>query len=201
MIYHYHELSDALARVTQEDIIVFPTDTVYGIGASIYSPQAIQEIFEIKQRPTDKSLIVLCANKKQLEEIVGPLSSDIEGLVDRFLPGALTLVLNCCKSLCKEITRGKQTIGVRIPNHPVSIQLLNQLGPLATTSANVSGEPSPTKVEKSNPIMNQVPYVFDIGETEAGVPSTILDCTTSEYKILREGAIPAEDIYTFLNKK
>lgn len=200
MIYHYHQFNEALAKVTKNDVLVFPTDTVYGIGASIYSPKAIDKIFKIKRRPVDKSLIVLCADKGQLEEIIGPLSDKIERLVDHFLPGALTLVLNCYKPLCEEITRGKQTIGVRIPNHPVAIELLNQLGPLATTSANLSGEPSPIKIEKSNPIINEVPYVFDAGETEGGVPSTILDCTNDRFYVLREGALSKREIDAVLKK-
>ena len=192
MIYHYHQFNEALAKVTKNDVLVFPTDTVYGIGASIYSPKAIDKIFKIKRRPVDKSLIVLCADKGQLEEIIGPLSDKIERLVDHFLPGALTLVLNCYKPLCEEITRGKQTIGVRIPNHPVAIELLNQLGPLATTSATLS--------EKSYPIINEVPYVFDAGETEGGVPSTILDCTNDRFYVLREGAISKREIDAVLKK-
>ena len=88
---------------------------MYGIGASIFSPKALDKIFEIKNRPTDKSLIVLCADEMQLEEIVGPLSVDVKKIIDAFLPGGLTLILNCYMSLPEEITRGKQTIGVRIP--------------------------------------------------------------------------------------
>ena len=147
MIYQLDQLSEVLQAITQEDVIVFPTDTVYGIGASIFSPKALDKIFEIKNRPTDKSLIVLCANKVQLEEIVGPLSVDVNKIIDAFLPGGLTLILKCYMPLPEEITRGKQTIGVRIPDHPLALELLKEFGPLATTSANISGEPSPTKID------------------------------------------------------
>ena len=201
MIYQSHQLSEALAMITQEDVIVFPTDTVYGIGASIHSPNALDKIFEIKNRPTEKSLIVLCANEEQLEEIVGPLSVEVKKLIDAFLPGGLTLILNCYMPLPNEITRGKQTIGVRIPDHPLALKLLSKLGPLATTSANVSGEVSPTRVDVDNPVIHRVDYVFDDGETKAQIPSTILDCTTSEFKILREGAISLEEIQKVLHKK
>lgn len=201
MIYQSHQLSEALAMITQEDVIVFPTDTVYGIGASIHSPNALDKIFEIKNRPTEKSLIVLCANEEQLEKIVGPLSVEVKKLIDAFLPGGLTLILNCYTPLPNEITRGKQTIGVRIPDHPLALKLLSELGPLATTSANVSGEVSPTRVDVDNPVIHRVDYVFDDGETKAQIPSTILDCTTSEFKILREGAISLEEIQKVLHKK
>ncbi len=201
MIYQSHQVSEVLAEINQEDVLVFPTDTVYGIGASIHSPKALDRIFEIKNRPTEKSLIVLCADETQLEEIVGPLSLEIKTLIDTFLPGGLTLILNCYKALPEEITRGKQTIGVRIPNHELALTLLKELGPLATTSANLSGKPSPTKIEHDNPVIHRVDYVFDDGETVAQVPSTILDCTNEEFVILREGAITFEEIQKVLHKK
>ena len=201
MIYQRNQLSEVLQTITQEDVIVFPTDTVYGIGASIFSPKALDKIFEIKNRPTDKSLIVLCANKVQLEEIVGPLSVDVNKIIDAFLPGGLTLILKYYMSLPEEITRGKQTIGVRIPDHPLALELLKEFGPLATTSANISGEPSPTKIDMLNPVIQRVNYVFDDGETKQQIPSTILDCTKDEFVILREGAITLEEIQKVLHKK
>lgn len=201
MIYKRNQLNEVLQTITQEDVIVFPTDTVYGIGASIFSPKALDKIFEIKNRPTDKSLIVLCANKVQLEEIVGPLSVDVNKIIDTFLPGGLTLILNCYMPLPEEITRGKQTIGVRIPNHPLALELLKEIGPLATTSANISGEPSPTKIDMLNPVIQRVNYVFDDGETKQQIPSTILDCTKDEFVILREGAITLEEIQKVLHKQ
>lgn len=201
MIYQPDQLSEVLQAITQEDVIVFPTDTVYGIGASIFSPKALDKIFEIKNRPTDKSLIVLCANKVQLEEIVGPLSVDVNKIIDAFLPGGLTLILKCYMSLPEEITRGKQTIGVRIPDHPLALELLKEFGPLATTSANISGEPSPTKIDMLNPVIQRVNYVFDDGETKQQIPSTILDCTKDEFVILREGAITLEEIQKVLHKQ
>ena len=201
MIYKRNQLNEVLKTITQEDVIIFPTDTVYGIGASIFSPKALDKIFEIKNRPTDKSLIVLCADELQLEEIVGPLSVDVKKIIDAFLPGGLTLILKCYMSLPEEITRGKQTIGVRIPNHPLALELLKEIGPLATTSANISGEPSPTKIDKLNPVIQRVNYVFDDGETKEQIPSTILDCTKDEFVILREGAITLEEIQKVLHKK
>lgn len=201
MIYSRNQLNEVLQTITQEDVIVFPTDTVYGIGASIFSPKALDKIFEIKNRPTDKSLIVLCADELQLEEIVGPLSVDVKKIIDAFLPGGLTLILKCYMSLPEEITRGKQTIGVRIPDHPLALELLKEFGPLATTSANISGEPSPTKIDMLNPVIQRVNYVFDDGETKQQIPSTILDCTKDEFVILREGAITLEEIQKVLHKQ
>ncbi len=200
MIYQGDQLSQALAHINQDDVLVFPTDTVYGIGASIHSPKALDKIFEIKNRPTEKSLLVLCADQTQLESIVGPLSSKIKKLINAFLPGGLTLILNCYTPLPEEITRGKQTIGVRIPDHEMALKLLKELGPLATTSANISGEPSPTKIDVDNPVIHRVDYVFDGGETKEQMPSTILDCTKDEFTILRQGAITLEEIQKVLHK-
>lgn len=200
MIYQSNQVNELLEKMTQEDVIVFPTDTVYGIGASIHSPKALERIFEIKNRPTDKSLIVLCADVCQLEGITGPLSPKVKKLIDAFLPGGLTLILNAQIDLPQEITRQKQTIGVRIPNHPVALKLLEELGPLATTSANISGEPSPTEIEKQNLVIQRVDYVLDGGKTKSQIASTILDCTKEEFKILREGTISLEEIQRVLNK-
>ena len=200
MIYQGDQLSQALAHINQDDVLVFPSDTVYGIGASIHSPKALDKIFEIKNRPTEKSLLVLCADQTQLESIVGPLSSKIKKLINAFLPGGLTLILNCYTPLPEEITRGKQTIGVRIPDHEMALKLLKELGPLATTSANISGEPSPTKIDVDNPVIHRVDYVFDGGETKEQIPSTILDCTKDEFTILRQGAITLEEIQKVLHK-
>ena len=137
----------------------------------------------------------------QLEEIVGPLSVDVNKIIDAFLPGGLTLILKCYMSLPEEITRGKQTIGVRIPDHPLALELLKEFGPLATTSANISGEPSPTKIDRLNPVIQRVNYVFDDGETKQQIPSTILDCTKDEFVILREGAITLEEIQKVLHNQ
>lgn len=194
MIFKKDQLSEIIGQLHQDDVIVFPTDTVYGIGANIHSRVALNKIFEVKNRPTDKSLIILCANEEQLEEIVGPLTKQVKSLVDAFLPGGLTLILNVYQEVAEEITRGKSTIGVRIPNHPVAIELLEKVGPLATTSANISGEPSPTTIESDNLVISRVKFVIDDGETPEKVPSTILDCTKKIPVILRQGAISEEQI-------
>lgn len=194
MIFKKEQLPEIIEQFHEDDVIVFPTDTVYGIGANIHSSKALNKIFEVKKRPTDKSLIILCANIMQLEEIVGPLTKQVKVLVDTFLPGGLTLILNTHLTLADEITRGKSTIGVRIPNHPVALELLEKIGPLATTSANISGEPSPTMLKESNPVISSVKFVIDDGPTKDKIPSTILDCTKEEPIILRQGCISEADI-------
>ena len=189
MIYQPSELETVIQAFKEDDVIVFPTDTVYGIGARITSATAVDKIFEIKQRPSEKSLIILCANKSQLIDIVGPLTENVEKLVNNFLPGGLTLILEPKIPIIDEITRGKKTIGVRIPNHEVALELLKQVGPLATTSANVSGEPSPVVVDEKNPVVQNVELVIDGGPTKERVPSTILNCVNNELNILREGSL------------
>ncbi|MGL4372826.1 MAG: L-threonylcarbamoyladenylate synthase, partial [Turicibacter sp.] len=149
MIYKMEEIHEVLPSIHVDDVIVFPTDTVYGIGASIHSDCAIHKIFEIKNRPSEKSLIVLCANISQIEEIVGPLPEAVAALVHHLMPGGLTLILETNIKMSDEITRGKKTIGVRIPDHSIALTLIEKMGPLATTSANVSGEASPTVIDES----------------------------------------------------
>ena len=201
MIYSVNELHSVITDFKDDDVIVFPTDTVYGIGAKFQSSEGVSKIFEIKNRPSEKSLIILCANMAQLEGIVGTLTDEIKKLVDAFLPGGLTLILKPNIDIIDEITRKKQTIGVRIPNHEVALSILEQLGPLATTSANISGEASPTIVDNSNLVVQRSKFVIDGGQTLEKVPSTILDCTQTPPRIIREGKISVQMIENCLNER
>lgn len=200
MIYNTEQLEMVIQQIQKDDVIVFPTDTVYGIGARIDSDKGLKKIFEVKNRPSEKSLIILCANIQQMEEIVGPLDQQTLKLVEAFLPGGLTFILDVYKPISEEITRGKKTVGVRIPDHPVALKLIEALGPLATTSANISGEPSPMTIDLSNPVISRVEYVIDAGLTKEQIPSTILKCKGGGLSILRQGAISEEQIKEVLFK-
>ncbi len=194
MVYQPSELTTVINQFQEDDVIVFPTDTVYGIGARITSQKGVDKLFEIKRRPLEKSIIILCANESQLTDIVGPLDEKVQKLVREFLPGGLTLILEPKIKLIDEITRGKTTIGVRIPNHEVALTLLEQVGPLATTSANVSGEPSPVSVDPNNPVVQDADFVIDGGETKERIPSTILNCVGETLSIIRVGSVTQEMI-------
>ena len=180
-------------------VIIFPTDTVYGIGASIYDVEGMDRIYKIKNRPMDKPLAVLCANLEQIKEICY-VSDTAQKLINAFLPGPLTIILKS-KDKVKE-TFKHDTIGVRIPNYKLAIQILEREGAFATTSVNESGKPSINdykliKEEYSN-LVDEI--YAPTGESTSSFASTVVDLTSDKPKILREGAITIQMIEDTLTK-
>lgn len=178
-------------------VLIFPTDTVYGIGASLFDKEGQKRIYEIKHRPKDKPLAILCANLAQIEEIAY-LNDDAKKLVESFLPGPLTIIINA-KDNVKEVT-GLETIGVRIPSYDVALRILEKEGPMATTSVNESGAPSLNDyliIQKE--YGHLVDYIFKpSNDKTSSLPSTVVDITKDEVKIIREGAITLEMIQKVL---
>lgn len=173
-------------------VIIYPTDTVYGIGASVYDKDGIRRIYEIKHRPLDKPLAVLCANIDQIEEIAY-LTDDARKLIKAFMPGALTIIIKSKDAIKNSM--GLETIGVRIPNYNLAIDILEHNGPMATTSVNESGEPSLNNYDE---IKEDYDDLVDLivqpsGEKTSSLASTVVDITSS-IKLLRQGAISLEDI-------
>lgn len=173
-------------------VIIYPTDTVYGIGASVYDKDGIRRIYEIKRRPLDKPLAVLCANIDQIEEIAY-LTDDARKLIKAFMPGALTIIIKSKDAIKNSM--GLETIGVRIPNYNLAIDILEHNGPMATTSVNESGEPSLNNYDE---IKEDYDDLVDLivppsGEKTSSLASTVVDITSS-IKLLRQGAISLEDI-------
>jgi L-threonylcarbamoyladenylate synthase len=164
-------------------VIAFPTDTVYGLGASADDDLATRRIYQIKGRPTGMPLILMVAAESQLEGLVH-VDSRAEAMMRRWWPGPLTLVLHAI---------GGGTLGVRIPKHDVALELLRHAGPLMTTSANLHGDDpamSAAEAEKLAGVM----AVLDGGIAPAGTASSVVDLTGPEPHILREGAIPAAEL-------
>ncbi len=180
-------------------VIIFPTDTVYGIGASIYDKDGINRIYEIKHRPKTKPLAVLCANILQIEEIAY-VSADGKKLISKYLPGPLTLILKSKPCILDGI--GYETIGVRIPNYPSTIDLLLKEGPMATTSVNESGQPS---LNDYSVIKEEYGDLVDTIIPPSGYPTSSLASTVVSLidgvKVLREGAISYEDIQKTLKNE
>ncbi len=178
-------------------IVVFPTETVYGIGASAHSSFGPQEIFDIKVRPLDKPLPWLVEDDDSLLDKYGV---DVPGyahnLAKAFWPGALTLIVKASDLVGRDFRADDGTVALRSPDHEVVMELIHASGgPLIATSANTSGEPAPagfTEVEER--IVAAADLVLDGGETAHGKPSTVVDCTGPEPKIIREGAIPTDAI-------
>lgn len=178
-------------------VVAFPTETVYGLGALATDELAVQKIFEAKGRPSDNPLIVHIGNKGQVFNYATDISADAEKLMDTFWPGPLTLVFHKIPGvIAPNVTPGVETVGVRMPDHPVALGLLRALGePLAAPSANRSGKPSPTEAAHVHKDLDGlIPLILDGGQTGVGVESTVLDMTTIPPTILRPGGTTQEMI-------
>ncbi len=181
-------------------VAAFPTDTVYGVGADAFNESAILQLFEAKGRDFNKAIAVLVGDLQQLELLTEGLPRSANILIERFWPGGLTVIVNKKAGLPPSLTPGS-TVGVRMPNHPVAIELLRRFGPLATTSANLSGGKNPqTAADVLEQLDGRIPLLLDGGPCKGGVPSTIVDCTQEPVQILRYGAIRESVIESALRR-
>lgn len=179
----------SLTVLASGGLVAFPTDTVYGLAASAFDAQAIERLFLAKERQTEKAIPVLLANLTDLEKVTFDMPDHARRLVEKFWPGPLTLVVRRHPNLPENISP-YPTIGVRMPDHPVALAILRASGPLAVTSANLSGFPSPTRADQVLEQLNgRIDLIIDGGATYGGVPSTVVDCTGPTPKILRAGPI------------
>lgn len=176
-------------------LIVFPTDTVYGLASKYDETEAIQRIYQVKGRDQTKALAVLIGNSDQAELIAESISKTASKLMKKFWPGALTIVVQKRLDLKSPLSTDN-SIGIRIPNDNFVRALSNKIGPLATTSANLSGFPNTKNIfEVIDQIGNFVDLIIDGGECSGGIPSTVVDSREEEIKILRVGSISKEDIF------
>ncbi|MBO8172026.1 MAG: threonylcarbamoyl-AMP synthase [Bacillaceae bacterium] len=191
-----HDLAEPAALLQAHEVVAFPTETVYGLGASAFSDEAVSKIFEAKGRPSDNPLIVHISVLDQLDEIVSEVPEQARQLMDAFWPGPLTLVLPAKDRLSKKVTAGLDTVGVRMPDHPVALALIQQADlPLAAPSANRSGRPSPTTADHViEDLEGRIAGVVDGGPTGIGVESTVIDVTGEIPIILRPGGISLEQV-------
>jgi L-threonylcarbamoyladenylate synthase len=186
------DLSERL--LGQGDLVAFPTDTVYGLGAALFNHQAIDRLYVVKGRDIAKAIAVLVGDETALEQVAGVLSGFAASLARRFWPGPLTLVVAAHPALPANLSP-LPTVGVRMPDHPLALALLRRTGPLAVTSANLSGEPSAVTAEEVYAQLNgRIPLILDGGHTPGGLPSTVVDCTGSEPVILRPGPISLQQL-------
>jgi L-threonylcarbamoyladenylate synthase len=175
-------------------LIVFPTDTLYGLACDPSNPAALRSIYAAKGRSTLKALPVLIGALEHLDQLVENIPPQAQRLMERFWPGALTLVLPKQANLPSELTP-YPGLAVRMPNHPFALKLLQALGPLAVTSANLSDQINPqTAQEVFAQLAGRVDLILDGGQLEIGQASTIIDCTGAKPALLRAGPIPFEAI-------
>ena len=188
----------ALVVLRRGGLVAFPTDTVYGIGALAFNNSAVRSIYTAKDRPVEKAIPVLFADLADLEKVTLEVSDAAARLAAHFWPGPLTLVVVKHPDLPESVST-TATVGVRVPDHPVARVLLRATGPMAVTSANLSGQPSPSTVkEVFAQLGGRIALIIDGGRTPGGVPSTVVDCVEAEPRVLREGPISKDEIQTFL---
>ncbi|MDQ4131949.1 MAG: L-threonylcarbamoyladenylate synthase [Actinomycetota bacterium] len=174
--------------------VAIPTDTVYGLAVDPFVPGATDRLFAVKRRPRDVSLPVLVADRDQALSVATAVPEVARRLMARFWPGPLTIVLPSRPDLGADLGDDEVTIGIRCPDHRVPLALCRSVGPLATTSANLHGQPTlSTAAEVVETFGDAVSVVLDGGVCR-GAPSTVVDCTGQEPKLLRQGRLPWEDI-------
>ncbi|MBY0123250.1 L-threonylcarbamoyladenylate synthase [Bacillus sp. S/N-304-OC-R1] len=193
----YPQITQAADLLIKNEVVAFPTETVYGLGGNAENSEAVGKIFAAKGRPSDNPLIIHIAEEHQLYDFVEDISDGARLLIKEFWPGPLTLIFKRKEGTLSELaTAGLSTVAVRMPDHPVALALLKECGlPIAAPSANRSGKPSPTTAEHVWEDLNgRIAGIVDGGPTGVGVESTVLDCTEPIPVILRPGAVTKEQL-------
>ncbi|MEP7337628.1 MAG: L-threonylcarbamoyladenylate synthase [Acidobacteriota bacterium] len=188
--------SIAARYIAYGEAVAFPTETVYGLGANIFNEEAIRKIFEAKGRPTDNPLIAHIADLSQMTAIARDIPPVAHKLIEAFFPGPLTLVLPKHPKVSLLATAGLQTLGVRMPQHPIAAQFLRACGvPVVAPSANLSGRPSPTTWQAVREDLNgRIACILKSDQTKVGLESTVVDCTGASPLILRAGGVTLEQL-------
>lgn len=194
------QIQQAAALLGQGELVAFPTETVYGLGANALSEEAVAKIFAAKGRPADNPLIVHIGRREELRKVALSWPAVVEGLTNRFWPGPLTLVLPRRPEIPSNVCAGLTTVAVRMPDHPLALRLLQAVSlPIAAPSANRSGRPSPTCAQHVLEDMDGlIAAVIDGGPTREGVESTVLDLSGAQPVILRPGSITREMLLPYL---
>ena len=194
-------IEKAVSLLKRGEIIAFPTDTVYGVGGDIFSEAAINRIYKLKNRPKNKPINALVSSMNQLKMIVEFLPEDAKLLIEKFWPGPLTIILKKRTEVSDKVTSSQDTIGVRMPNNKVALEIIKKFEkPLATTSANISDKPSPLTAEDVYVnFQESLPMIIDSQEKVMGIESTIITFASPKPQVLRIGAITEEELSRFID--
>ncbi len=186
--------------ITEGGVLVFPTQSLYGLGVNAFDDNAINRIFEIKERPPEKPLLVLINDIPELDSLVRETPPPARRIMETFWPGSVTLVFSARPELPLNLTAGTGKIGIRLPLHPVARRLVRLAGtPITGTSANLSGGVGCSFVGQLDlPVRQRADMILDAGKLRGGAGSTIVDVTVSPPRILREGLVPAPKIIAAL---
>lgn len=181
-----NRVTEAANILARGGTVVYPTETVYGIGASIYIPEAVERVFEIKGRGHDMPLSVAVASFEMIERI-SRIDGDDLALLRKVLPGPVTVLVEKSPDLSDLVTAGSSLVGIRFPDHPMALELIGMTGPITSTSANLSGQKPPSSLEELDPkIAGEVDLLLDGGRSKYAQPSTLIDLAAR--RVIREGA-------------
>ena len=191
-----NKLKEVAQIIKKGGIVIFPTETVYGIGANGLDEKAIKKLYDIKQRPTNKPISLLVANIEMINEIAKDITDIEYKIMEAFFPGPLTIILNKKDKVPNIVSANQNTIGVRMPSEIIARKIIEYANvPIATPSANISGKPSGTNVETiMKDFKGKIDCVVDSGDSKIGVASTIVKVINGKVHILREGSITKEQI-------
>jgi len=193
-------LQEAASVLEQGGLVVLPTDTVYGVAADAFNEAAVEKLYKAKGRPKGKPIPVFISSRTQLPSVARHVPRLAEPLMETFWPGPLTLVFDARPEVPLIVTAASGTVGVRVPDNPVVLGVLGAFEkPIACTSANPSGGATPADNEElEGAFLSQIDLVLGAGATRIGIPSTVIDVTTTSPRLIREGAVKAERIEELL---
>lgn len=184
------------------ELVAFPTETVYGLGADAFQPEAVEKIFLAKGRPAENPLLVHISQLKQLEHLAKAIPAGAQKLMQRFWPGPISLILPAVAQVPAIVRGGREGVGVRMPDHPVARALIDAAGPLAAPSANLYGRPSPTCAQHVRQDLDgRIAMVLDAGATGSGLESTLVDFSVKPARVLRWGGVRPDELETCLGEK
>ena len=189
-------IQEAADMLRQGQLVAMPTETVYGLAANGMDVAAVKALYNAKGRPSYKAFSLQVADVSQVKDIVSRVPDMAMKLFDRFCPGPITIILPKKDTVPKEVTGGKRTVGIRIPDNKIALAVLKSAGvPLAVPSANISSHPSPTSSQMVYEDMKGlIPLILDGGPCDLGIESTIVDCTGDSPMVIRHGAISEKEI-------
>lgn len=199
---NYEKIKEVAKCIKQGGIVIFPTETVYGIGVNGLNENAIKKLYEVKQRPEKKPISLLVNSLDMINEIAKDITTVEYTLIEKFFPGPLTIVLKKKDIVPNILTPGIDTVGIRMPENEIALKLIEYAGvPIATSSCNISGKPSATNLQEIMKVFEgKVDYFIDNGPSKIGLASTVVQIIGGEPKILRQGYITKDEIIKTLQQ-
>jgi L-threonylcarbamoyladenylate synthase len=188
------EMEEVLGALKAGELVVFPTDTLYGIGADPFRESSVKRVFVAKNRPFDMPLSIAVSNEKMMES-VAVLNDNARKLIRRFMPGPITIMLTKKPTIPDILTSGSNQVGIRIPDHPIALAIIDKFGPITATSANLHSQKDPVDATiPKRDLRDHLRICIDCGKTKCAAPSTIIDVSDGEVEVIRKGVISQEEI-------